>query len=407
MKIIKNVTLALSAILLIMPLLTGCWDRREIEDRANVLGISIDPVSKREKKAIGEITHLTNDMSITEKNMISVSVQIALPGRIPLGPGESGGESSSKQTVWVLSSAGHTLSDALANIQQQVSSKLFFGHLRIIVVSDEIAKRGLNNINLYLRSNSEIRTNTWMVISKGKANVLMEAAPELERVPILYLLSTLEEGVRMGKLPKDILALFWSNLSKKGQEGFLPYVEKEKGENIRLAGLCNFKNDKMVDVIEPIEVLGYMGIKGINPAGAPVIINVPGEKGTISVYSTKRKSRMKVSLKNGRPRFTVNTIIELNINEKSNKDIHIDQETIKKVEKELGKELSKQYKELVKKTQKENSDIFGFGEYVRAKQPRYWDERIKTKEKWQEIYEQISVDIKVKTKIRRVGMTTI
>src|SRR5690606_25222107 len=98
---------------------------------------------------------------------------------------------------WVIDSVGHTLDDALMNLQQQISSRLFFGHLRVIVISEDVAKKGLQNVNDYLRRDSEVRRMAWMMISKGNAMEVMEAAPELERVPSLYLMSTLDYAVEL------------------------------------------------------------------------------------------------------------------------------------------------------------------------------------------------------------------
>ncbi|MEW9668532.1 hypothetical protein [Ammoniphilus sp. 3BR4] len=72
--------------------------------------------------------------------MIRLTVQIAIPGRIPLGPGEGGG--GGEKPVWVLDVVGHTIGDALSNLQQQVADRLFFGHLRVIAVSEAVAILG-------------------------------------------------------------------------------------------------------------------------------------------------------------------------------------------------------------------------------------------------------------------------
>lgn len=76
--------------------------------------------------------------------MIRVAAQIGLPGRIPLGPGEGGGQTDGggQNTVWVIEVVGHSIDDALMNLQQQISGRLFFGHLRVIVVSEAVAKKG-------------------------------------------------------------------------------------------------------------------------------------------------------------------------------------------------------------------------------------------------------------------------
>lgn len=117
------------AALLILSLLTGCWDRMELEERAVVLGISVDTAGPEAAQQEDEISHLRGKYPVPPQDMIRVSVQIALPGQIPLGPGEGGGGTGGKSedTVWVLDVVGHTLDDALMSLQQQISGRLFSG----------------------------------------------------------------------------------------------------------------------------------------------------------------------------------------------------------------------------------------------------------------------------------------
>lgn len=397
----------LSVVLVVLPLLTGCWDRLEIEERAVVLGISIDTAGPEAEKEEDEVSHLEGKFPAPKKEMIRVAIQIALPGKIPLGPGENGGgKGGAEQTIWVIDVVGHTIDDALMNLQQQVSGRLFFGHLRVIVVSEAVAKKGMQNLNDYFRRNPEVRRMAWMMISKGDAQELMKAAPKLERVPTLYLMSTLDDAVKMGKLPEDYIGMFWSNSSKKGQEGFLPYVAIMKEQNIEVSGLAYFKGSEMAGVTKPLEIGAYMGIKGVKKAGYRGSISVDGTaSNTITLYATNRKSKIDVEIKNGRPKITVTILNELNIEEKVSEQYLVDHpDILKKIEREDEKAAIKLHEDLVKKTQESGSDIFGFGEYVRAKEPQYWNEHIKTKEGWQKMYKDISIDVKIDIKIRRVGM---
>ena len=71
----------------------------------------------------------------------------------------------------------------------------------------------------------------------------MRAAPELERVPALYLMSTMDNAVKLGKFPENYVGMYWSNSAKKGQEGFLPYVVLKGKQNVEVGGLAYFKND--------------------------------------------------------------------------------------------------------------------------------------------------------------------
>lgn len=292
------------------------------------------------------------------------------------------------------------------NLQQQMSAKLFFGHLRVIVVSDKFARKGLQNLNDYFRRNTEVRRTAWMMVSKGNAEQLMRAAPKLERVPTLYLLSTLDGAVKQGKFPTDFLGVFWSNGSKKGQEAFLPYIELMKAENVELKGMAYFKNDKMIEVTEPFEIAAYMGVRGMNPAGYRAFIRLEQNPSkTVTIFATSRKSRLKVRIEDGIPHFKLSVFTEINLEEKLSETIFTNNSAVlKEIEEEDKKSYSKAIYGLIKKTQKSGSDIFGFGEFVRAKQPKYWNEQIKTKENWQEMYKDVVVDVEVLTKMRRVGM---
>ncbi|WP_336785765.1 Ger(x)C family spore germination protein [Paenibacillus sp. MMO-177] len=406
-KLIKMVCV----LIMVTPFLTGCWDRLEIEERAVVLGVSIDKANtEKAEKEEDEISHLHGTFPTPDKGMIRVAVQIALPGRIPLGPGESGGGGGGSvgKTVWVIDVVGHSLNDAFMNLQQQVSSKLFFGHLRVIVISEAVARNGLDNINDYFRRNSEVRRMAWMMVAKGQARKLMLAAPPLERVPTLYLMSTLDQGIRMGKFPKDYIGIFWSNVSKKGQEGFLPYVDIKKEQNVEIKGLAYFVGDQMVGVTKPLEIAGYLGIKGINPAGYRVFVQLGNKGQTVMTTATHRRAKIRVQIKDDIPHFTIDMGIELNVEGKFSDEVQINNpDVLRMIEEKQREDAVKSYSKVIKDSQAKGSDYFGFGEIVRAKKPHYWNKRIKTAEEWSKMYQNCTFEVKVALKVRRVGMKAV
>ncbi len=393
---------------LLVPLLTGCWDRLELEDRAVVLGISVDLAKPEAAKREENVSHLTGAFPVPNNPTLRVAVQIALPGRIPLGPGEGGGggKGGAETTVWVVDVPGHTVDDALMNLQQQVSGRLFFGHLRVIVVSEAFARQGMQNLNDYLHRNPEVRRMAWMMISKGNAIELMKAAPKLERVPSLYLMSTLDNAVKLGKFPVDYVGMFWSNLAKKGQEAYLPYVELQKEQNILVKGMSFFKDDKMVGSTMPFEVASYMSIKGMNPAGYRGFVRIGGDPTkTVTIFATSRKSNIIPSIRNGKPYFKVFIFTEINMEEKLNDNFSVNgSKVLKDIQEQDSSSITKACEKLVEKTQKAQSDIFGFGEYVRAKMPGYWNKYVKTPEAWQKLYPEVGIEIVEISRLRRVGM---
>ncbi|WP_274363792.1 Ger(x)C family spore germination protein [Paenibacillus thermotolerans] len=398
----------LVVILLAMPFLSGCWDRLELEERALVLGVGIDEAEKKPE----EMSNISSigDHPNTETGNLKVTVQIAVPGRIPLGPGQGGGGGGGggggKQTVWVVSATGHTIEDAFNSMQQKTAPPLFFGHLRIIVVSESVAKKGIGNINDYFRRNPEVRRMNWMFISKGKAEQLIQLSPQLERVPAVYLLTTMDQSVKMGRFPLNFLGMFWSSVSAKGREGYLPYVEYAEGSTIRIDGLAYFVKEKLVGTTGPLDIPLFMGIKGMSPAGGEVYVKVPGTENDYVMFGgTSRKSSIKPSIRNGKPHITVRIFIEGNLLEKSNNQFNINSKTVMQIQRQLQENARKEYLRLIRQTQQDKSDIFGFGEYVRAKEPAYWNKHIKNGDGWLKVYKDLPVDVHVDMNVRRVGMS--
>jgi spore germination protein KC len=396
---------ALLTLVLLGVNLTGCWDRLDIEERAVILGIGIDKAEPGKAEEEGQITHL-KDYPRTKNGMVHITAQIAVPGRIPLGPSEGGGGGGGgQQTVWLADATGHTVEEAVNNLQQRVAPPLLFGHLRIIVVSQEVAEEGIGDINDYFRRNPEVRRMNWLLVSKGKAVDLLKASPQLERVPTLYFVTLMEQAVKMGRFPNHFLGIFWSILSSKGREGSLPFIELKGKDTVQINGLAYFRGDRMVGTTSPIEIPLYMGIIGEGNAGGRAFVKVPGtNNGYIVFGATSRRSNMKVGIKNGSPYANVKIAIEGNILEKSGDAFDLDKETLFQIEEQLEKDVRESYMKLISETQERSSDIFGFGEYVRGKESKYWNRNIETKERWREIYRDLPIEVSVQIRIRRIGM---
>ncbi|TMV48343.1 Ger(x)C family spore germination protein [Paenibacillus mesophilus] len=404
----KLTFMPLLAVVFMTAILTGCWDRLEIEERAIILGVAIDTAPESEVNKPSNKTYVGKQVPVTNSPMLRVTVQVAVPGRIPLGSSESGGGAGTgNKPVWVVDAVGHTIDEAFSVLQRKVAHKVFWGHLRVIVIADEVAKAGLSNIDEYLRRNPEIRRTSWIVVSEGEAGKFMRVVPQLERVPILYILSTMEHAVKMGKLPNVFAGVYWSAASSKGSDPYLPYIRMVEGGTFELSGLAYFRSDRMVGVTETLEIGAFMGIKNIQTGGYSVLVQIPGTETAVVYQATHRKARIDVAIRNGEPVINVKIHNEGNLLEKSNEKVQLSREVITDIEKELNKQTLTNYRRLIRKTQQKGSDIFGFGEQVRANKSSYWNKEIRTKEKWEEVYKEIDVKLQVTFSVRRVGGKTI
>jgi spore germination protein KC len=384
-------------------LLAGCWDSEEIDDRAVVLAISLD--KENQQKGESEIAYTKSAFSKPSEKLMRLSAQIAVPGRIPLGP-ETGGGTGNEKPVWVVSVTGHTVDEAMLNLQQRVADPLFLGHLRIIVISEDLAHQGVNQFVDYLKRNSEVRRTAWMVVSKGNAAKYMKIAPKLERVPALYLSTIMDNSVSLGKFPMDVIGLFWSILSSNAQDPYLPYLDVKNKENVIIKGLAYFTGDKMTGTINPLQTGFFMALIGYTKGGYGTYIKIPELNENILVKVSRRHARIKTSLKNGHPHIRIFYHYEADIDQRKEafRQKPLDSRLIKKIEKKFDEGVKEAVLTLIKQAQKRDSDIFGFGNHFRAKQPNYWEHKVKTFENWHKEFKELTVEVISETRIRRVGM---
>lgn len=110
-----------AVLLVFITMLTGCWDRRELEERTSVLAVAVDIVEGRE-------------------DLYKMTVQIPIPIKIAGSSGQGGGGNS--DAVKIMSVTGRTVTDAANNLQLRLNQKLFLGHTRVLAISEEVAKEG-------------------------------------------------------------------------------------------------------------------------------------------------------------------------------------------------------------------------------------------------------------------------
>ena len=133
-------------LLSIMFLLSGCWDREELEDRAYVIGLGLD---KSEK----------------ESN-IKVTMLIANP---EVGSMQGGGGSIEKPKE-IISFDANDFITAKGTANAVVSREISYDLLKIIVVSEELAKD--QSFFSWISStlmDKEIRQDTYLAVSKEKS----------------------------------------------------------------------------------------------------------------------------------------------------------------------------------------------------------------------------------------------
>jgi spore germination protein KC len=335
-------------------LLTGCWDRRELEDKAYVIGLGLDR-SKIEGK-------------------IKVTMLLANP---EVGSMQGGGGSTEKPRE-IISFDAIDFIAARGTANTIVSRVISYDLLKIIVVSEEFAKDPEFFPILYDAAyDKEIRMNTYVAISKEKASqYFLNNRPKMETRPHKYYQYMVEHGIQNGLIPNSTLFRFFKTVDR-GTDLFLAMnttAKKEhpqiRGEDNYYAGQVNasgelddtqfmgsvvFRNGRMVGKLTGQET-NIVNTLDDTTNIQDFIIDIPNPfPGTIkqmAVRVMKRENnKVKMNLKGPRPKITITLPLKfevmsnptnVNFNKEKNREI---------LKKQIARHFKIEHEKLLKKTQ--------------------------------------------------------
>ncbi|MEY2196587.1 Ger(x)C family spore germination protein [Neobacillus sp. BF23-41] len=365
-------------------LLTGCWDRREVNETALILGAAID----KEKG----------------KN-IRLTIQILIPRAVSSGQQGGGGGGGGPQ-VLVRSAIGENMADAASKLQTEFPRKIFWGHCKAYIIGEKLAKAGgvHEQIDFLLR-HPEPRERAYLYVSVGKAANILELKPPLE----LYVGDALRKLAEMRIGTSITVKDFEQMLTGDTGAALLPLIKKlppltgNKQETIaNIIGTAIFKKDKMVGQIDIRVTRGLLWLRNEVEVTAVTVNPKKGE--SISLDPIREKTKLIPTIKNGKWKILAKVKSEGTIVQNGS---HLDIMSpiiTKRIEKDLEKDIKQRLNLSLKQVKKEmNIDAFGFGDAFHRKYPKEWE---KVKDHWDKILPQVDVKIAIKTRIRRPGLST-
>lgn len=116
--------------------LTGCWDRVEIEEIGFVLGVGID---LQKKEDVEERAERAAPGKPEGKRRYLLTQQIAIPGGLQGGQG-SGAGGADQKAYYNIVSEGDTMFEMVRSVAARTSRTPYYEHIKIIIISEEIAK---------------------------------------------------------------------------------------------------------------------------------------------------------------------------------------------------------------------------------------------------------------------------
>lgn len=333
-------------------LLTGCWDKFELEEHAYVVVLGLD---KR------------------EDNLIDITFQIANPqvGSTDIGTAQSEVPSDVVTITATDILAAKELSNSI------VSRKMSFRHLQTIIVGEELAKSDLvNHVLASAMFEPEVRYDISLHISKEKAkDFIHKNKPKLETRPHKYYAFMEQRWKDTGYVPYATLNSYFERLQDglflapyattereenepKKQGGYLAgEVPQQAGDPVQMIGSAVFKNGKMIDTINSREtrISLFLRPRTLTKNVADTFPDPIDENYQIAVRIIEAQSpEIQINTKKEPAEVNVTLPVKLQIfSDPSLANYSLNMENQSLLRKSLKEEMEKRAEELVKKTQEE------------------------------------------------------
>ena len=372
-------------ILILCFFLTGCGNYHELNNMAIVTAVSID--KKEDNYELGFL--------IANSQKAQTSTQ----------------EGEAQTTVY--SGFGKNLTEASENIDYKSPKKLYYGHINVVVISEEVAKNGFLKIADYLLRYPESRKKFLIVQTKDNPKEILKVVSPLESFPSQSI-ATLLKANKDSEGIIDVVdySSFIGKILDPGFDPVLPVlaIEGDKKSSDKISNIESTEPEAYI-TLDSVAIYRkdlFLGYEDFLTGQAINIINNNIEKmkfsfkhdgSSVGVYCNFINTKVKVI---NPKKVKISVDGQSFISEINNTSDLKNPNTINNIEKSLNKSIeSILVKTITKMQEKYHSDVFGFGNKIYQDLPNKWED---IKHKWNEKhFAKIDVDINVNIKINSSG----
>lgn len=352
--------------------IAGCWDAREINELGFVLSVGLDKTDYGFK----------------------VTAEIANPQTYS----KTSGTGQKVKPFWIVSGTGKTIFEAIRNMSAISSRRIFWSHIKVILIGEQLAKEDTLEIFDFFSRNPELRLRTFVAITPGEAGNLLEVTPQMEKDPATYLEEIINSETSTGKSYKILLKDFLedyldSNISPVTSRIIL---DKSKSEpTLKTSGAYVFRGNKLADSLDEVQTRGLLWIKN-KMNEAVIVVNSPIDDRPVTIEIKKSKSSFNSYFDNGVPNLTINVKVDAIITEQAGKTNYNDIEKLTELENAAEKIISEDIQSSVTKSKDLQVDFIGFSRVLNRQHKEEWHQ---ISSNWHKLIENAQVDIDVKVNI--------
>lgn len=359
--------------------LTSCWNYREVNKMRFVAGVAIDYDE------------------VKDEYIVTSEVVRLIKG------GESFGST-------LFQSRGKTVFDAVRDTVMKNARKLYWGHTKVVIFSQDIADERLITTLDYTSRDAEFRDDIWVLVSGEKAasEVLEETFAKRDEIASFHIDNALKNEKSISTYHGIPAWHFIKDMFSRGVSPTLPIVKvaERDGEKVpKLGGQAIIKQSRIIGKLNEMETRSFLWVINELKGGLLTIeTEVKGESVEVTMEIFGNKTELKPKKIGDKIVMDIKVETDLGIGEIAGDVNVIEKEGRKVMKKDIEKDIKKLIEDTVKRVQKEyKSDIFKFSQEIKKEMPDEW-RRIAPY--WEEVFSDMEVRVDVIANIRGSSLTS-
>lgn len=370
------------AMLFVLMLSSGCWDRKEINDIGLVLATGLDRA---------------------DNGSIQATLQVA----VPAPSSQTTGTGSQTDKFFLISAVGKNGLDLDQKLQQKMSRTLFFAHRSMILIGESLAREGLGDILDTFNRSPRNRLKTYMLVVKGRK------AADLLQVNYPYELAPAEALKEMEMLRGEgTIATLRDYMIASETEGMSPAIgvlepaafrrpgRPKEDKLFRINGTAVFQSDKLAGFLNNAETHAFLWFKK-NKTSDKFAANLPNGQGNVGFYMTSSSYHIDVDASSNPFKFRIQLQAKGDLFENNSPLDATDANNLTVIKKAIEDRIKRDMQAFLHKIQKEyKTDIVGFGEQLHRDNPKKWRT---VKDEWDRHFASAQFSVSVDVSINNTG----
>ena len=385
-KKFKN-KLALLLLLSCLIYANGCWDAKDLANLAIVSAVAVDLDEK-------------------QPGQVLITIQIIKPGEVKSGAGSSESESGKPATgqrppYLMVSSSGKTVAEAFRNFAGQINRELYLSHNQFIVISKDVAQKGMLPVLDYFIRTRQTRETNWVLISDGKASDIIATSSGLEKIPaneITRLIINHDLASQASAITLDEFAR--KSLSKASSicASLVRLSDASGKKEIQLTGAAVIKAGKFIGELDQTETRGLLWVTNKVKRGN---ITVTSSRGDFNLGILRAAGKLVPEVRHGKVTMKLIINVEYGLTGETEQADFTDPQPARLMETLVRQTIRREINAAFAAAFHLDADVFGLGELIHQQFPTEWK---LLQPVWDRQFLNTGIGIKVNTRLKTVGL---